>query len=52
MKVTTIVTGTTKPVMIAVPQSRRKSQITTPARRSPMMMASRTLKIDALTMLD
>ena len=52
MKVTTIVTGTTSPVITAVPQSRRKSQMMRPARASPMMMASRTLAIDSVTMLD
>ena len=52
MNVTIIVTGTTRPVMMAVPQSRRKSQIISPARKSPMTIASRTLPIEALTMLD
>ena len=52
MNVTTIVTGTTSPVMTAVPQSRRNSQMIRPARNSPMMIASRTLAIDSLTMFD
>ncbi len=52
MNVTTIVTGTTSPVMTAVPQSRRKSQMMKPERNRPMMMASRTLLIDSWTMSD
>ena len=52
MKVTTIVTGTTRPVISAVPQSRRNSQMIRPARKRPMMIASRTLAIDSLTMFD
>ena len=52
MKVTTIVTGTTRPVMTAVPQSLRNSQMMNPARNNPITMASRTLAIDSLTMSD
>ena len=52
MKVTTIVTGTTRPVITAVPQSRRKSQMMSPARNKPTMIASRTLAIDSVTMFD
>ena len=52
MNVMTIVTGTTNPVMTAVPQSRKKSQMMNPARNRPMMMASRTLPIDSVTMFD
>ena len=52
MNVTTIVTGTTRPVMTAVPQSRRKSQMISPARMSPMTIASRTLAIDSVTIVD
>ncbi len=52
IKVTKIVAGTTRPVMTAVPQSRRNSQMMKPARKSPMMIASRTLAIDSFTMLD
>ncbi len=52
MNVTTIVTGTTSPVITAVPQSRRNSQMISPARNNPMMMASRTLAIDSVTMPD
>ncbi len=40
MNVSTIVTGTTRPVMTAVPQSRRNSQMISPARNRPMMIAS------------
>ena len=47
MNVTTIVTGTTSPVITAVPQSRRKSQMIKPASSNPMMIASRTLSIDS-----
>ena len=52
MNVMTIVTGTTSPVITAVPQSRRKSQMMRPARNRPMTIASRTLAIDSWTMLD
>ena len=38
--------------MTAVPQSRRNSQMISPARNRPMMIASRTLAIDSLTMFD
>ncbi len=52
MNVTQIVTGTTSPVITAVPRSRRKSQMISPVSNSPMMIASRTLPIDSFTILD
>ena len=52
MNVTKMATGITRPVISAVPQSRRNSQMINPASNSPMMMASRTLPIESRTMLD
>ena len=52
MNVTTMVTGTTSPVMTAVPQSRKNSQMIKAASKRPMMIASRTLAMDSFTMLD
>ena len=53
MKVTRMVTGTTSPVISAVPQVPQE-QPDDHTRRgiSPMMIASRTLPIDSRTMLD
>ncbi len=52
MNVTTIVTGTTRPVLTAAPHSRRNSQIMIAASTSPMTIASRTLLIESSTMPD
>ena len=52
MNVTAIVAGITRPATSDVPQSRRNSTMISDASTRPMMIASRTLVIESLTMSD